>query len=150
MKIEPYELSDEWAAHAKTFSGGGSRTIDNSAIRFFDDDGFPLYFAVFGTRSTDELRPYWCDFVLFADASGTDTAGNVSEPRFDCGGQKSFPETTVDDGEADGFAKWDGCREVHGQAHVCGDAMFKDFMHALAATVMQASRLAGYEGDDKR
>ena len=96
----------------------------------------------FGWLVVFNPKKYWCDYKMFS-ISTTDESGLLL---FDnC--QKEIDKLTVGDADADGFCKWDGCREINVDIHGCCDGDTEEFLRALAVTVAMASRMAGYEGD---
>ena len=96
----------------------------------------------FGWLSVFRQASLWCDYLMFG-VSTTDDGGVLL---FDCC-QKGIDKLAKNDVDADGFCKWDGCREIMSSAHCCGDVDMEEFLRALAVTVAMASRMAGYEGD---
>lgn len=146
MKVEPYVLDENDMREARrimllsdTTSNGG----DITALRItFDDMPESGWLALFETKPTDYGDTYLASFCMLPVSMHDDNG----KPLF----LNMHKMSEVDSDfyiDADGFAKWDGCREVHGGAHVCDDRMFKEYMNALAYVVMHASRMAGYEGD---
>lgn len=101
------------------------------------------YLAVLRPHHDEEQGCIWCDWVMLAVAA-TDPDGTMW-----FSSMKKFSEVAAEDLEADGFCKWDGCREIHNGTHVCDDDGFDKYLQALRVTVGLASQAAGYEGDEK-
>lgn len=144
--VSEYELSEEQAAHFRGMMVNPSAGTVVSAARItYDGDADNGYLAVFGVTPNDFGDIYWADYMLFS-VSGVGDDGYLAF-RFNM-----IPMGDLDKGDAfaDGFCKWDGCREIRTAAHVCNDGDMERFLRALAVAVATASRLAGYEGDGKR
>lgn len=148
MKIEPYALDEADEREARRILSFGSndlKTGDITALRISFDEPMSGWLSLFLVKPDDFGDIYWADFAMLPVSTHDDDG----KPLFiNCVRMSEVDNDFYVD--ADGFAKWDGCREIHNQAHVCSDSGLREYMNALAATAMQASRLAGYEGDDKR
>ena len=135
----PFPLSVGWEKHAAGlfFKTGNNVTID--AVRIVPDDGVGGHLIVYRTHHNDEDDPYWCDFAVFGVACDDDN----NEPVFNGDGPgERFTELKLDHADANGFCKWDGCREIRNGVHLCDDDGFEAYLDVLRVAVRGALKRA--------
>lgn len=118
--------------------------LDLFRLTFSEDEKFG-YLAVLRRHSYQEGAVHWCNWLLLAVASHNED-GSLG---FSNMGEHSLVDVVEDDIEADGFCKWDGCREIRSNTHVCSGSGFVEYLQALGWTVFAAARAAGYEEEGK-
>jgi len=86
----------------------------------------------------------WVNWKLLK-VSGWDQGGALL---FGMNAECGLADVPDDEIDANGFCKWDGCREFEVKSHECSDAAADALLSAVLLTMRLAASRAGYGGDD--